>query len=987
MRRTTDRNRTVVIALLALILGLGVFTITTQPQLDAQSGADDDEEKIDLVIAATEALYRGKYREARSYAKDLASDAQERDLALWIDARSSLEGRDPHEAITLLEGAKVSNGSSIVLLTEYGYALQTVGRYQDALTIGEQLITIDGKDPRGYWIAGEALASTGEHDKAKARFTDGSAHGGNVREYQKGMAENWENAEKLYAAGCCAFALNDLHKAQDHFDNARTWHKRHTASWLRLARLFYETNKDESARGNYCQPVLDYNPNSAGANFWASLTWAFRWNGQKARESLDRAIRANRYYVPALAYRAGYFVNNQQFDKAANDVAAALAVNPNSLEALAAKAMLAHVLDKKEEFTAVEQHVASFNPRAGVFYQALADGLAGMFLFDDALRFYEKAAALQPDLWTIYQGWGRTCLNLGDIDKGKQHLETAFKNDLLRNNLFTNNLLELLGSYKNFTTIEDPQGRYVLRLHHSEVQVMGEYYKHFLDKTFDELTAKYDGFKPAKVMVEAFHVHRDFEVRTVGITGLPALGACFGKLVTLDSPLARDPGSYNWASTLRHEMDHVYQLQISHGQCPRWLAEGCSVYEERRCRPEWERHMEQQLYATYSMNTLPKVKEFNEWFGDSSRVLFAYYLASIMVEFIVENYGGYTPVIAMIQEFARHRTPDEVFSGTLQIDTDEFDRKFREHVGKKVGKIKLFPAIEVDQLDDLKEKAEDGDASPDELVKLARAQYQQGNASDARIWSGMAKKWGMDTKELSYLLGRLALTDPRLSTPEEQAKAEKEYLTKALNQGLEDYDLYMRMAQISQAEQNAAAVIFFLNEARRAFPTNPQPLQMLMQFYMQEQNMERAREIAEQLVMLNENDLRTRAWLLQRYEALGDPVKAADMALQMIWVAPYVPEPHRARAEALRELADYAESLHEWEMLRRVYLNSNYQGDDRVPGEISALIGMARTYLDMGDTDKAREKALDAVALDKNNTAAKALLEEIDGDDIEEHFE
>ena len=40
-----------------------------------------------------------------------------------------------------------------------------------------------------------------------------------------------------------------------------------------------------------------------------------------------------------------------------------------------------------------------------------------------------------------------------------------------------------------------------------------------------------------------FPKHDDFAVRTIGLPGfIGALGACFGRVVTLDSPNARDPG-------------------------------------------------------------------------------------------------------------------------------------------------------------------------------------------------------------------------------------------------------------------------------------------------------------------------------------------------------------------------------------------------------------------------------------------------------------
>ena len=87
-----------------------------------------------------------------------------------------------------------------------------------------------------------------------------------------------------------------------------------------------------------------------------------------------------------------------------------------------------------------------------------------------------------------------------------------------------------------------------------------------------------------------FPKHDDFAVRTLGLPGMiGALGACFGRVVTLDSPRARPPGEFSWGETLWHEMAHVITLQMSNNRLPRWLSEGTSVFEERRARPEWGR--------------------------------------------------------------------------------------------------------------------------------------------------------------------------------------------------------------------------------------------------------------------------------------------------------------------------------------------------------------------------------------------------------------
>ncbi len=936
----------------------------------------------DVFQAGLEGLTGGRYRTVRRKARSLEKQGFS-ELSLWLQARATMESGNPSDVQELLKEAIASETPKPLLLIEYAYALLSTGEYQEAYQTAEHCLELQNNDPRAYFILGEAEWLRGAFKEAKVHFEkaaylDESA----TIEY----TEAFFIAEQYHAAGKAAYRLNKLNLARDHFEQARNTFTRHTPSWLGLARLYYETNKDASARQNYCEKVLEYNPNSAEAHLITAYTYFFRWRGFEARKSLEKSLALNEYLLEARAYRSIYFSGNDQFQEALEDADFALSINPHSLPALAAKALWAKNLGKKDVFETLEEQAFLHHSAPGEFYLMLADGLAQRLRLDEAIELYQRGIELQPDLWDLYKGLGRAQLNLGNDQEGKKNLEIAFENDLLRNNLFTRNLLELLRSYKNYERIETPSGRYRILIHKSEVDIMKPYYEEFLERSYQELSHKYLDYEPKlPLIIEAFPQHRDFEVRTVGIEGLPALGACFGQLITLDSPQARPAGTYNWASTLRHELDHVFQLQISNGQCPRWLAEGCSVYEERRCRPEWERHMEEELFRTYVTDKLPRVREFNTWFGDGSRVLFAYYLASIMVEFIVEEYGGYQSVITMIQEFALKKTPDQVFSETLEIDTDAFDQAFRVYVGKKISTLQLLRPIEVEELQDLQEKLEDGEGSTEELVTLARAHYQQGNFSDARIWAGLAQKRGVDTQELNYTLGMLAFSDPRFSVQEQNQKGEA-YLSKAINQGLQDFYAYMKMGELYQERGARDATIFYFNKARNAFPTNPQPLIALYGFYRGINDLERAEKIALQLVLLDENNLDIRGWLLERFIGRGDHEAAADMALQMIYVTPYEGLPHKTRAEALRILELYQESIFEWEMLKRVSARSEEQGL-RIEGEYYATLEIARTFMEAGEMEKARQSALDAQAIKPSDPRTQAFFEELRGDEREDTYE
>ena len=137
-----------------------------------------------------------------------------------------------------------------------------------------------------------------------------------------------------------------------------------------------------------------------------------------------------------------------------------------------------------------------------------------------------------------------------------------------------------------------------------------------------------------------FPKHDDFAVRTVGLPGMiGALGACFGRVVTLDSPKARPPGDFNWAPTLWHELAHVMTLQLSKQRVPRWLTEGISTYEEKLGSPAWGREGELSFVAAYGAGEHMTLRELNAAFQDPEKISLAYYEASILTEHIVGKYG------------------------------------------------------------------------------------------------------------------------------------------------------------------------------------------------------------------------------------------------------------------------------------------------------------------------------------------------------------
>ena len=120
----------------------------------------------------------------------------------------------------------------------------------------------------------------------------------------------------------------------------------------------------------------------------------------------------------------------------------------------------------------------------------------------------------------------------------------------------TYNLLTMLDSLDKFEVVSE--GNLVIKLDASEMPVMREFVGPLAQQALATFAKKYQFTPKGPILIEMFPKHDDFAVRTVGLPGMiGALGACFGRVVTLDSPKARPPGDFNWEPTLWHELAHV----------------------------------------------------------------------------------------------------------------------------------------------------------------------------------------------------------------------------------------------------------------------------------------------------------------------------------------------------------------------------------------------------------------------------------------------
>jgi len=254
-------------------------------------------------------------------------------------------------------------------------------------------------------------------------------------------------------------------------------------------------------------------------------------------------------------------------------------------------------------------------------------------------------------------------------------------------------------------------------------------------RALDTLSEKYQ-FKPTgPILVEMFPKHDDFAVRTIGLPGfVGALGACFGKVVTLDSPRARPPGTFSWTATLWHELAHVISLQMSNNRVPRWVSEGISQFEERRARPEWGRETEIPFARALEDGKVPKIRDINESFNDPELWSLLYHESSLVIEHLVATYGE--PALwRLLREYGKGLETEEAFKAAFNATIDEiqvsFDARLTRDYASLLAALKTPEIPEGATVDQLKAVATSNPGSFVVQMRLAQALNEAGDVTEA----------------------------------------------------------------------------------------------------------------------------------------------------------------------------------------------------------------------------------------------------------------
>ena len=566
-------------------------------------------------------------------------------IASFARAQTGVELQETMETRALFNQGAYSNCISTATTaleadrldaTLYEYLIRAqlaMGAYNEATNSLSKAERWFGGNPRLYLLAHEVHRMSGSPEKSeqieRGVYRAGYSYGLSVRSardmvaygrlslifgkepkdvmtevYERALELDETCADALVAIGDLAIEKYDYDLAAKRYREALKIEAKNLDALMGLARAFEPS--DPEIATPYVEQVLNINPHHADAKLFLIRRLIDLEDYQPAQELMNEVLALNPLHPIAWAY---HYV----LDVVDNDA------------------------DSGEASLAQAYRAWDENPHVPF---AIAERLSRKRRFEESVSFCRTAKKFAPNHLPARILLAQDLLRLGRGDEAWPMVEKLQEED--EYNVVLYNLISLHDRLQGFHTATNKH--FIVRMEPEEYQLIGEEVLAFLQEAHDHLNTRYGLTLNRPIVVEFFREQQDFAVRTIGVPGgIGLLGACFGSLITMNSPGSLGAMENNWKAVLWHEYCHVVTLTATSNKMPRWLSEGISVYEEMQREASWG----QRMTPSYRSLILDKgelypISELSNAFlkpKSSMHFMFGYYQSAMVVEYFIDTYG------------------------------------------------------------------------------------------------------------------------------------------------------------------------------------------------------------------------------------------------------------------------------------------------------------------------------------------------------------
>jgi tetratricopeptide (TPR) repeat protein len=728
-----------------------------------------------------------------------------------------------------------------------GRALMETGRYSEARDTFSTGVSQSPLDILLRLGAYEAARAIGKTEVAQMELSQMDQLGGSI---SRGLTRP---AERIALGRVALLIGGDPKRVLDaFFDPVRKEAPNVRDSYLASGQLALDKNDFALAAKTFAPAVKKF---SEDPDLWFGLAQAFApSDAEESLQAIENTLKYNPHHVRAYLLLAEHHIDSEHYPEADKAIAEALKTNPNSPEAHALRAVLAHLrADNTGELSAQAAALKVWSENPAVPH-LIGRKLSQKYRFSEGAEFQRTALKYDPNFLPAKAQLANDLLRLGDDAKGWSLAEEVQKADPY--DVVAYNLVTLRDAIKNFRTLESEH--FSVRMDPREADVYGGKVVELLERAHSTLTKKYGLPLKDKTIVEIFPDQKDFAIRTFGLPGGAGyLGVCFGRVITANSPAARPGSTASWEAVLWHEFCHVVTLTMTKNKMPRWLSEGISVYEERQARGNWGEQMKPRYRAMILGEDLTPVSQLSGAFlrpKTPAHLGFAYYESSLVVEWLMERWG----IDKMKRALADLAKGTEInatlaahFAPIEKLDTEfgEHARNLANNTGAKLDWTKPTPADlasppAVENF--LKDKPNNFDALIDQARRLMLAKKWK----EAKAPLQTLIELYPDQREADSAYSLLARAQRELG----ETEAEIATLTKLGDLTSDAVEAFDRLMQIFSERKDWAKVVDYAARYNAVNPLRPEPHRLAAQAHEELNQRKEAIDAYSTLLALNPPD-------------------------------------------------------------------------------------------------------------------------------------
>ena len=535
-------------------------------------------------------------------------------------------------------------------------------------------------------------------------------------------------------------------------------------------------------------------------------------DSENANAALAEALRRNPNHVPSLLMQATAAIDREQYDAADKLIKRVLDINGRQQDAIALQAVLAHLrgdFPKEKKLRDLALMTWKKNPHVD---HLIGKKLSDKYRFAEGAEYQRAALTIDPTYAAASFQLAQDLLRLGHDSVGWELARTVADED--QYNVVAHNLITLHDRLKGFSVLQT--GDINVRMDPREAQIYGEEVLELLSEAQATLCKKYQVTPQAPVVVEIFPDQKDFAIRTFGLPGGQGfLGVCFGRVITANSPASQGDTPANWKSVLWHEFCHVVTLEKTKNRMPRWLSEGISVYEERQRDASWGENISPRYREMLLGEELTPVSELSGAFlspPSPEHLQFAYYESSLVVEYLVQQYGldALNQVLVDLADGLEINDALARSVGSLR----KLDQQFAEYAREIAETFAPEAEWSREDLSDRPSRAELQrivDQTPNHywaLMGLARAELAAGNGEQAAEHLAKLIDLGVATGNRGGPLEMMASVHRKAEKTDEEAKVHRQIVQLSSDA----FASLVRLIDISREEQDWKGVLRYTDQ-------------------------------------------------------------------------------------------------------------------------------------------------------------------------------